>query len=156
MVENEKREVGFASMIQSLLLRLIALCLRATQRATGFGEHFRHTSWRYHLVADRVAAIIRANASRAPELTLTEVARLCGTSHNHLNRILKKQTSHTFHQLLLQHRLEHARDLLQQGRVNCTEAAFEAGFNDSNYFSRAFRKIYGYPPSELGRTGNNS
>lgn len=156
VVENENREVGFATMIQSLLLRLISLCLRATQRATGFGEHFRHTSWRYHLVADRVTAIIRASASRTPELTLTEVAKLCGTSHNHLNRILKTKTSHTFHQLLLQHRLEHARDLLRQGRLNCTEAAFEAGFNDSNYFSRAFRKIYGYPPSELGRRANNS
>jgi len=152
VVENEKREVGFASMIQSLLLRLIALCLRATQRATGFGDHFRHTSWRYHLIGERVNTIIRAHATRVPELTLREVARLCGTSQNHLNRILKKQTSHTFHQLLLQHRLEHARDLLQQGKVNCTEAAFESGFNDSNYFSRAFRKTYGYSPSELGRT----
>ncbi len=153
VAENEKRDVGFASMIQSLLLRLIALCLRATQRATGFGEHFRHTSWRYHLVAERVASIIRANTTRMPELTLREVARLCGTSHNHLNRILKKQTSHTFHQLLLQQRLERARELLQQGRLNCTEVALASGFNDSNYFSRAFRKTYGYSPSELGRTG---
>lgn len=154
VVENEKREVGFASMIQSLLLRLIALSLRATQRATGFGEHFRHTSWRYHLVAGRVAAVIREHAARTPELTLREVAKLCGASHNHLNRILKKQTSCTFHQLLLRQRLERARELLQQGRLNCTEAAFESGFNDSNYFSRAFRKTYGYPPSELGRMQN--
>lgn len=153
VLENEKRELGFASMIQSLLLRLIALCLRATQRATGFGEHFRHTSWRYHLVAERVAAIIRENAVRAPELTLRETAKLCGTSFNHLNRILKKQTARTFHQLLLRERLERARELLQQGKMNCTEAAFESGFNDSNYFSRAFRKTYGFPPSELGRAG---
>lgn len=152
VAENEKREVGFASMIQSLLLRLIALCLRATQRAHGFGEHFRHTSWRYNLIAERVGEIIRSNATRTPELSLREVARLCGTSHNHLNRILKKQTSHTFHQLLLQHRLERARQLLQEGKMNCTEAAFESGFNDSNYFSRAFRKTYGYSPSALGRT----
>jgi AraC-like DNA-binding protein len=33
--------------------------------------------------------------------------------------------------------------------MNCTEAAFESGFNDSNYFSRAFRKTYGHAPSEL-------
>jgi len=152
VVENDKREVGFATMIQSLLLRLIGLSLRATQRATGFSEHFHHTEWRYHLVAERVGAIIRAHATREPELTLREVARLCGTSHNHLNRILKKQKSHTFHQMLLQHRLERARELLQEGKLNCTEAAFQSGFNDSNYFSRAFRKTYGYPPSELGKT----
>ena len=147
--ENETRETGYGSMIQSHLLRFFALCLRATRRATGFGEHFRHTSWRYSLVAERVKAIIRENGFRDPELTLNEVARTCGTSHNHLNRILKKQTGKTFHSLLLRHRLERAREVLRQGEMNCTEAAFESGFSDSNYFSRIFRKTFGYPPSEV-------
>jgi AraC-like DNA-binding protein/uncharacterized RmlC-like cupin family protein len=147
--ENEKREVGYATLIQSLLLRLIALCLRATQRAQGFGEHFRHTAWRYRLLTERVLALIREHSARVPELTLPEVARTCGASPNHLNRILKQQTGHTFHQILLRERLSRARDLLAQGEVNVTEAAFQAGFNDSNYFARAFRKVHGYPPSQL-------
>ncbi len=149
IAENEQRETGYATMMQSHLLRLMALCLRATRRATGFGEHFRHTSWRYSLIAERVQTIIREQAFRAPELTLDEVARTCGTSHNHLNRILKKRSGKTFHSLLLRHRLEKARDVLLQGEKNCTEAAFESGFNDSNYFSRAFRKTFGYSPSEV-------
>ena len=147
--ENDKREVGYATLIQSLLLRLIALCLRATQRAQGFGAHFRHTAWRYRLLTERVLAVIRKEAARAPELTLPEVARICGASANHLNRILKQQTGQTFHQLLLRERLSRARDLLARGKMNVTEAAFDAGFNDSNYFARVFRKVHGYPPSEL-------
>lgn len=147
--ENVKREVGFATLIQSLLLRLIALCLRATQRAQGFGEHFRHTAWRYRLLTERVLAVIRAQAARVPELTLPEAARTCGASANHLNRILKQQTGHTFHQLLLRERLSRARDFLAGGEMNVTEAALEAGFNDSNYFARVFRKTHGYPPSQL-------
>jgi AraC family L-rhamnose operon transcriptional activator RhaR len=147
--ENERRETGYATLIQSLLLRLIALCLRATQRAHGFGEHFRHTAWRYRLLTERVQSIIRANSTRVPELTLPEVARTCGASVNHLNRILKQQTGHTFHQLLLRERITRARDFLERGEMNVTEAALEAGFNDSNYFARAFRKIHGYPPSQL-------
>jgi AraC-like DNA-binding protein/quercetin dioxygenase-like cupin family protein len=147
--ENEKREVGYATLIQSLLLRLIALCLRATQRAHGFQEHFRHTAWRYRLLAERVQAIIREHSARVPELTLTEAARTCGASANHLNRILRQQTGLTFHQLLLRERLARARDLLAEGRMNVTEAAMAAGFNDSNYFARIFRKTHGYPPSKL-------
>ena len=147
--ENEKRDVGYATLIQSLLLRLIALCLRATQRAQGFGEHFRHTAWRYRLLAERVLALIEKESARVPELTLPEVARRCGASANHLNRILKKQTGQTFHQLLLRERLSRARALLERGEMNVTEAALDAGFNDSNYFARAFRKVHGYPPSEL-------
>lgn len=149
--ENKKRELGYASLLHSLLLRFIALCLRATQRAHGFGEHFRHTAWRYRLLADQVLERVREDSTRVPELTLGEVARKCGASMNHLNRILKKQTGRTFHQLLLGERLARARELLDHGELNCTEAALESGFNDSNYFSRIFRKTYGYSPSELGR-----
>jgi len=147
--ENEKRAVGYATLIQSLLLRLVALCLRATQRAQGFGEHFRHTAWRYRLLTERLQAVIRKEAARIPELTLPEAARICGASANHLNRILKQQTGHTFHQLLLRQRLAHARDLLARGEMNVTEAALDSGFNDSNYFARVFRRVHGYPPSQL-------
>jgi AraC-like DNA-binding protein/quercetin dioxygenase-like cupin family protein len=151
VAENERREAGYATLIQANLLRLIALCLRATQRAQGFGAHFRHTAWRHALVVERATALIRANATRQPELTLPEAARACATSANHLNRILREHTGRTFHQALLRCRLESARALLEDGRVNCTEAALQSGFNDSNYFARAFRKFYGRTPSSLAR-----
>ena len=150
--ENDRRELGYASMIQAHLLRLISLCLRATQRADGFGEHFRHTAWRHRLIAERAQSLIVSEAFRgSPELTLSEAARACATSPNQLNRIVRNHTGHTFHQLLLRHRLDHAAALLAKGEANCTEAAYAAGFSDSNYFSRAFKKVFGHAPSELGR-----
>jgi AraC-like DNA-binding protein len=149
VLENDQREVGFAALIQAQLLRLIALCLRGTQRASGFGAHFRHTAWRHRVVAERALAVIRDQATQQPELTLGQLARHCGASPNHLNRILRNQLGRTFHELLIRERLERARALLMEGRLNCTEAALECGFNDSNYFSRAFRKVYGHAPSDL-------
>ena len=152
--ENDRRELGYASMIHAQLIRLLSLCLRATQRARGFGEHFRHTAWRHALIAERAQGLIRDQAIRSgSELTLSETARTCATSPNQLNRILRRATGYTFHQILLRHRLERAAALLRSGKANCTEAAFAAGFNDSNYFSRAFRKVFGHAPSELGREG---
>lgn len=149
--EAERRETGFATLIQARLLELVALCLRATRRAKGFGAHFRHTAWRHRLLAQRAIALVAAEATRQPELTLREVARRCCASYNHLNRVLRAESGFTFHQHLLRHRLEAARALLESGRANCSEAAIQSGFNDSNYFSRAFRKTYGFAPSELGR-----
>ena len=150
--ENDQRELGYASLIHAHLLRLISHCLRATQRAQGFGAHFRHTAWRHTLITERARALIRTEATRAlPELTLQEVARACAVSQNQLNRILKQNTGLTFHQILLRQRLDHATQLLRSGEANCTEAAFASGFNDSNYFSRAFRKVFGHAPSELSR-----
>ena len=154
--ENDRRELGFAPMIQAHLLRLISLCLRATQRAQGFDEHFRHTAWRHALIAQHAQALIREHATRIDsELTLAEAARACSTSPNQLNRILKRATGSTFGQILLRQRLDHAAMLIRTGQANCTEAAFAAGFCDSNYFARAFRKVFGHPPSELGRSSAN-
>ncbi len=152
--ENDRRELGYASMIHAHLIRLLSFCLRATQRAQGFGEHFRHTAWRHALIAERAQALIRSEAVRTGnELTLTETAKACATSPNQLNRILKAATGSTFHQILLRQRLDHAAELLRSGQINCTEAAFAAGFNDSNYFSRAFKKAFGHAPSALSRGG---
>lgn len=154
VAENDRRELGYASMIHAHLIRLLSLCLRAIQRAQGFGEHFRHTAWRHALIAERAQALIRAEGVRqGTELTLTETARACATSPNQLNRILKHATGSTFGQILLRQRLEHAAELLREGKANCTEAAYAAGFNDSNYFSRAFRKVFGHAPSSLGKNG---
>jgi AraC family L-rhamnose operon regulatory protein RhaS len=151
--ENDRKELGYASMIHAHLLRLISLCLRATQRAQGFGAHFQHTAWRHMLIAERAQTLIRENATRPGEgLTLSETARACAVSPNQLNRILKRHAGQTFHQTLLQRRLDHAAELLRSGKANCTEAAFEAGFNDSNYFSRAFRKVFGHAPSLLSQS----
>ena len=52
---------------------------------------------------------------------------------------------------LVQLRVNHAAGLLRRTNLGITEIAFQSGFNDSNYFSRAFRKVFGHAPSELGR-----
>ncbi|MEI6562146.1 MAG: AraC family transcriptional regulator [Verrucomicrobiota bacterium] len=150
--ESGRREMGFAPMVQAYLLQMILHCLRATQRAHGFEGFFRHTQWRHALIAERVQALIREQAARPePGLTLSEAARACSVSRNQLNRILKRARGATFQQLLIRERLEHAGRLIRSGQANCTEAAFAAGFSDSNYFARAFRKVYGHSPSELAR-----
>ena len=53
-------------------------------------------------------------------------------------------------QYILRHRLERAHSMLidHAGR-SVTDIAFEVGFNDSNYFSRAFKKRFDVTPSML-------
>lgn len=47
-------------------------------------------------------------------------------------------------------RLEHARQMLEQGRVRTVaEVTVAVGFKDSSYFSRLFRKTYGHSPASL-------
>jgi AraC-like DNA-binding protein len=55
-------------------------------------------------------------------------------------------------------RVHKAIELMNNPRKNITDIAFETGFNDSNYFTRAFKKIMNKSPSAyrthtLSRTG---
>lgn len=149
ITENGKRATGYASLIQAHLLALLAQFLRAARDAAGFKAHFRHTSWRHRLAVEQVDRILEREGLSEECPGLVAAARRCGVSPNHLNRILKEQRGRSYGQLMLRHRLAHARQMLASGKFNCSEAAFESGFNDSNYFARAFRKEYGFAPSTL-------
>lgn len=50
-------------------------------------------------------------------------------------------------QYLTRLRMNRALELLAQGRLSVKEIAVSCGFTDEKYFSRAFKKKYGYPPS---------
>jgi AraC-like DNA-binding protein len=42
--------------------------------------------------------------------------------------------------------LQQARILLEKGSLHVSEVAYQVGFNDPAYFTRAFKKQYGFAP----------
>ena len=54
----------------------------------------------------------------------------------------------TLNQFITEYRMERARDLLDDPRNKIVEVAGTVGYNDSNYFSKTFRKAFGISPSE--------
>ena len=48
-----------------------------------------------------------------------------------------------------EHKMNYARTMLQQGRVNITDVADELGYRHYNNFSTAFKKRFGYSPAAL-------
>jgi len=53
-------------------------------------------------------------------------------------------------------RLHKAKTLLQTTELNVSEIAYDLGFTDPHYFSRAFKKEFGMPPSDLRTQQNGS
>lgn len=82
-------------------------------------------------------------------VTLSETARYCSVSVEHLSRSFKRQTGVGFNEYLSLLRLKRAEELLvNQPGVSISDIAFKCGFNDSNYFSSVFKKAYGITPSQ--------
>lgn len=82
------------------------------------------------------------------ELSIPQIARQASLSQYYFFRNFKKAFAITPYQYLLQKRLDHARKLIHQD-MSIQDAAFECCFPDAFTFSKAFKRKFGYPPSDL-------
>ncbi|WP_172435929.1 hybrid sensor histidine kinase/response regulator transcription factor [Sediminicola luteus] len=70
-------------------------------------------------------------------------------SESQLYRKLKAITGKSTAIFIRSIRLQHAKTVLQHGDKNVSEVAYDCGFNNPSWFSKAFKEEFGYPPSEL-------
>lgn len=80
-------------------------------------------------------------------LDLKTLAQAIGCAPHYLSRLYSAQTGKTLSQQLRALRIEEAADLLDSGRYNVTEAAFEVGYNSLSHFAKAFAQERGMKPS---------
>lgn len=81
-------------------------------------------------------------------LSVNDLSAAVQLGHTQLYRKIKAITGLTPIQFIKKIRLEQATRLLQDRQHSIAEIAYRVGFNDPNYFSRAFQQHFGYPPSE--------
>lgn len=79
-------------------------------------------------------------------LTLTEVSDYVDRSPSYLSQLISEKYHQTFSELLLHIRMEQAKEELRTTDQSIQEIAYNTGFNDSNYFSKVFKKFTGRPP----------
>jgi len=96
----------------------------------------------------RITAYIEANL--ADDLRLADLAKLAGYSPFHFHRLFARAVGVTPRRFVEQRRLARARTLLERG-YRVTDAALEAGFEGPAEFARAFRRVFGRPPSRWPR-----
>ena len=63
--------------------------------------------------------------------------------------LFRKVTGKTFNEFLSDLRLKQAHKLLQEGNSSVNEIALQVGYNAPYYFSKCFKKYYGFAPSQV-------
>jgi AraC family L-rhamnose operon transcriptional activator RhaR len=129
-------------MAESLFLQLAVTLCRG--RFAADGELLPSTSLIGH-----VLTFLRHNYTR--QIDFDDVARRFGYSLRNFSRVFHDATATTPHNYLVRLRLGHAMRALRAGDACVTDVAFDSGFNDSNYFSFAFKKLTGLSPKEYRR-----
>jgi AraC-like DNA-binding protein len=102
---------------------------------------------RHHL-ARIVDAIERGLGD--PDFSADGVARGLGLSKSYLYSVTS-QSGTSFGRLLMQHRLERARQMLCDPAMNSrsvTDVAFAVGFRELSHFSRRFHGLFGASPRQ--------
>lgn len=77
---------------------------------------------------------------------LEDLARQLNLHPFYLGTLIRRACGRNFRSLLLEHRLNKAKILLWAAEPTVKDAAYAAGFSDSNYFSTVFRRATGMTP----------
>ena len=95
---------------------------------------------------------IRANLRS--RLSVPELAAFTGLSRAHFSRQFAASLGMPPAEFVLQERMRRAAKLLVgDAAIPIKEVAVTAGFEDANYFSKVFRRVYGQSPGEFRVTG---
>lgn len=84
--------------------------------------------------------------------TVEEVAAELGFSPIYLSRLFKRFAGSGAYRYLLRLRMNHAAELILERGLQVNAVAERLRYADAFQFSRAFKRVYGVPPSSLAKT----
>ena len=148
-LECAAEERGFGSDI--LCRALFAQLMVALNRAVAQGQSVEAASGDTKIVA----VLQYLNTHLAEDLSIDELAARFYISKYHLMRLFHSETGYTIHNYVTEKRLLMAQQLFKK-RIPLWEVAENCGYQDYSTFSRAYKKQFGYAPSEeLRRKSEN-
>ena len=141
---NERKE-GYPLMIKANVLRILTMLIRAYQDETKSGEMLKEKK---NAMKRLEQAFTYINDHYCEKITLEEVASSVYMSSNYFSSYFRKVTNISFSDYVTRMRINHARELLREGKKNVTEIAMECGFNNISNFYRLYKKHVGKPPKD--------
>ncbi len=143
--ENEKKSLGYKTMIKACLTEVFVILLRdGLQKDASFVTELE-TTRTYHLIEP---AIRHIRDNYADNITIEFLANLCNLNKHYFCRVFKSVTGKTAMGYLCDYRMKIAEVLISNSQDSIYKIALSCGFEDENYFCRCYKKYYGVSPAK--------
>lgn len=143
--EFEEKKEGFKSVIKTYFISLVVYLSRQ------FTINQSPSSKKLFQLATAITFIENNYVSA---IKISRIAAMAFLSERHFIRVFKQLYKVTPTEYIIQHRLGHACNLMNNTSLGITQIALESGFGDLAYFSRLFKKRFGITPKEFRKTIN--
>ncbi len=134
----EEKRAGYILHATSVFYRILEEIVKQNARKD-------HTP-DYDKIRDTVHYINKSFTDSS--LTVEGLCRMSSISDTYFRRLFFREFGTTPSKYISELRISYAAELLESGYYSVSDAAAEAGFTDTKYFSRVFRKFYGKSPLE--------
>lgn len=145
LFENEGQDILSPAFIQAGLLELLLFIIRCKKYESNVYKEIDVDN----RLMQEIATYIYEHYNK--KITLDDMAAKFHISRSYLSKKFKQATGFGFKEYLVNVRIKNACRMLLESNSSITDIAFECGFNDSNYFGDAFRRIKGVSPNKYRR-----
>lgn len=129
--------------LMEVKLRELVLLLMQTRNAPTARHLFTSLFPQQATISQVVHAHLYSN------LSLEELAVLCGLSLSTFKRNFRQQFQDSPARYIREKRLQRAAQLLSNPQLSIAQVAWKSGFNDAAHFTRLFHERFGHPPTDF-------
>lgn len=145
--EQQNRQIGYEYFMHLDLMRLSGLICRSYFKPSVFSDKG----------VTKLVNVLRFIEHRYKEkIQMDELSAIAGMSPSSLLRVFHDEVGETPINYLLNLRLEKAAKMLRETQASISQISYAVGFNDSNYFSKMFRRKHSCSPREYKIAHKNS
>lgn len=144
LFEYQKQDVFFSTLIKANILKLLALIAREYEKNSTAERDQLFNKYRT-AINDALDYI---DNHYADKLYLEDICRIALMSPSSFSSIFKQITGLTFTEYLLYLRVVKSRTMLEDSEYSISDISRECGFNNTEYFHRAFKKATGISPGQ--------
>lgn len=135
--------LALVGRVQSILMYLVADLLEIHGAANGISNDSQ--------LRQLKPAIDFMDTHFQLQPSLAEVAAQAHMAPNYFHRLFRQVSDITPFEYMEQRRMDQARRLLSNSQARINEIAIKCGYENPLYFSRVFRRWFGFAPSDLRR-----